>query len=314
LSLIFLILERGEILVKHRRSLTAWAFALAAGVLGAAATRADSILVADASTGNVLQFDAGTGAPVGGGTLVAGGTGGLTSPTGMALGPDGNLYVASAADSSVLEFSLQGTPLGTFVAGGSGGLQVVTTGAGGLSAPTGLVFGPDGNLYVASQGSSSVLAYDGNTGQFLETFVPAGAGGLSSPTSLLFQTGGDPLVASGTGEVLEYDSGGNFLGALMPTGSGGLGAPVALLSVPEPRSLVLLLIALALFAAALARRAPPVARLALGIPVTCHRTRGIDQSLESPSPVRRFNVDSPHEPDRQRWPVPHRYNPHIHRF
>jgi hypothetical protein len=60
----------------------------------------------------------------------------------------------------------------------------VASGAGGLSAPSGLIFGPDGNLYVASQGSDSILSDNGLTGGFVGMFVAGRAGGLSSPADL----------------------------------------------------------------------------------------------------------------------------------
>ena len=42
---------------------------------------------------------------------------------------------------------------------------------GGLINPTAAIFGPDGNLYVASFGTDEVLRYDGETGAFLDVFV-----------------------------------------------------------------------------------------------------------------------------------------------
>jgi hypothetical protein len=93
-----------------------------------------------------------------------------------------------------------GAFLGTFVAGGSGG----------LANPGGILFGPDpsgnGNtdLYVASvqlqnphlkpvQGTSEVLRYDATTGAFLGTFVTPDSGGLHFPTFLAF-TETDPTT------------------------------------------------------------------------------------------------------------------------
>ena len=47
---------------------------------------------------------------------------------------------------------------------------------GALSLPHGLAFGPDGHLYVASAGNDRVLRYNGTTGAFADTIVPAGTG------------------------------------------------------------------------------------------------------------------------------------------
>src|SRR5262249_60546294 len=81
-------------------------------------------------------------------------------------------------------------------------------GSGGLSRPDGLLFGPDGNLYVADIGTSSILRYDGITGDPLPsagndgaTFVPANSGGLriqgSGGAWLIFGPDGNLYVLSG---------------------------------------------------------------------------------------------------------------------
>jgi hypothetical protein len=61
----------------------------------------------------------------------------------------------------------------------------VAPGSGGLSYPRDLILGPDGNVYVSSVGTSSVIRYN-STGQLLGTFVAAGSGGLTRPYGLAF--------------------------------------------------------------------------------------------------------------------------------
>ena len=65
----------------------------------------------------------------------------------------------------------------------------------GLKDPAGLVFGPNGNLFVSSSAATQageagdqVLDYDGSTGAPISTgvFVPSGSAGLSEPTFLTF--------------------------------------------------------------------------------------------------------------------------------
>ena len=153
------------------------------------------ILVTSRNDHRVMRFDlSGTYQ----GNFVAPGAGGLSSPTGLTLTPDGSkLLVASSGTNSVLAYdAATGAPLGAFV----------TAGSGGLTSPFGIVFGPNGLLYVTS-GTNQVLEYDGGTGAFRRIFVvSADNGGLSQPRGMAFKRDGNLLVASfGSNEVLEYD-------------------------------------------------------------------------------------------------------------
>ncbi|MCA9283966.1 MAG: hypothetical protein KDA22_02035, partial [Phycisphaerales bacterium] len=80
------------------------------------------------------------------------------------------------------------------------------SGAGGLTAPFGLAFGPDGDLFV-NGADNRVRRYDGETGGFVGIFVHAADnGGLSDPRGMVFLPSGDLVVASRlTNGLLRFD-------------------------------------------------------------------------------------------------------------
>jgi DNA-binding beta-propeller fold protein YncE len=163
-------------------------------------TLEDRTVPSTISIANASLNEIGTVSP-----LVASGSGGLSSPKDLVLGPDGNIYVSSSGTNSVISYNPSGQLIGTFVAAGSGG----------LSSPFGLAFGPDGNLYVASYGpgggTNAIYEYSGSTGAFLSTFVAAGSGGLVQPSSLVFGPDGNLYVSDQGGQSVD-----RFVG---PTGS-----------------------------------------------------------------------------------------------
>src|SRR5262249_29905438 len=116
---------------------------------------------------------------------------GLHTPSAMAFGPDGNLYISG----------------GTF--GGNLGVRRYnpTTGAfidffanTGLHSPSGIAFGPDNNLYVATVapvagGAGNVMRFNYPTGTFMDFFVPDGGGRLAQPFHLTFGAGPGRRIA-----------------------------------------------------------------------------------------------------------------------
>lgn len=94
----------------------------------------------------------------------------LVQPSAITYGPDGKLYVTS---SSATERN-QGNAVLVYD-GVSGAFQGVfgeaNNAQSGLLNPTGIKFGPDGNLYVASAYKSQILRYDGATGKFLGVYA-----------------------------------------------------------------------------------------------------------------------------------------------
>ncbi len=184
---------------------------------------------------DVLRYDWPTGVFLG--EFVPAGSGGLTNPHAMAFGPDGNLYVSSNGNDSIRRYDgITGAPL---PAPGQTGAIFVPPGSGSLSAPSGLVFGPDDNLYVNSDFTSSVMRYDGVTGASLPSpgqtgafFVPTGSGGLNDPKmGLTFGADGNLYVGNwGGSSVLRYvgadgtplPAPGQTGATFVPSGSGGL--------------------------------------------------------------------------------------------
>jgi DNA-binding beta-propeller fold protein YncE len=189
----------------------------------------DYLLVADWGRDTVRRYDGATGDFVD--VVVSKHSGGLNQPWGTLFGPhDGNLYVSSG------EFA------------GPGHIKAVlrydgTTGAfidefaesGRLNSPRGIIFGQDGNLYVADHTSAGgrVVRFDGTTGAYIDDFVTIGSGGLHIPLGIVFGPNGiDPnkldlyVVSFGTQSVLRFDgTTGAYLGEFVPSGSGGLDGP-----------------------------------------------------------------------------------------
>lgn len=84
-----------------------------------------------------------------------------------------DLLVGSTNSNEILRYDGQtGAFVGAFASGS------------GLDGPRGLAFGPDGNLYLASNGEDVVRRYQGQTGDFIDVF--ASGGGLDAPTFAVF--------------------------------------------------------------------------------------------------------------------------------
>ena len=191
------------------------------------------------------------------GNFVTAGSGGLRGPVGLAFGPDGNLYVASASTNQILKYSgVDGSFLGVHVGSGLVSPRFITFGpdqnlyiasyAGGVQKFSGNtlttfispgngefeagVFGPDGNLYVSdfnfSGGGGAVHQYNGTTGAYIKDFVTQ-HNNLSNPAGLDFGPDGNLYVA-------------DYLGNSAPRYQGPAGASPgtfinAFASTPTPR-------------------------------------------------------------------------------
>jgi glucose/arabinose dehydrogenase len=189
--------------------------------LNPSAARAADLFVSSTTTNvpggpisQILRFDGTTGMPVGTGVFVPPSSAGLSLPSGLAFGPNGNLFVASSGSNQILQYDgMTGAPVGNGV--------FVPAGSAGLSGPSGIVFGPNGNLFVSS--GNRVLEFNGTTGAPVGNgvFVSAGSAGLGNAIGLAFDPNGNLFVSDGN-RVLEYDG---TSGA--PVGNGVFVAPAS---------------------------------------------------------------------------------------
>jgi hypothetical protein len=139
-----------------------------------------------------------------------------------ALPAHADILIGNTQGNSVSRYDeASGAYLGAFIAAG----------AGGLTAPDALTYGPDGNLYVSSGeiGTGRILRYDGQTGAFLGVF--AEGGGLSRPYGTAFGPDGNLYVSSfRSDQILRYDG---ATGAFIDVFARGNGTAAGLLNGPN---------------------------------------------------------------------------------
>lgn len=134
-------------------------------------------------TNRIERYSGGSGAPVGDFATAA--SAGLSRPRAIVFPGDGFAYVASEAnDRVVLLDAVTGAFVRNLVVDDPATPGVNETG--GLDAPSGIAFGPDGRLYVASLTTNSVLRYERASGAFVDAFVANGTSALIQPTFLVF--------------------------------------------------------------------------------------------------------------------------------
>lgn len=124
----------------------------------------------------------------------------------MAVGYDGDLFVASTSDHSVIRYDL-----GTGSRVGDG--VFIASGLGGLSAPTGLAFTNDGDLLVASTGTDQIIRFDAS-GTPLGIFASSSTSAITNMNEMLVLADGSVLVANDSPDsILRYAPDGTPWGA-----------------------------------------------------------------------------------------------------
>ncbi len=187
------------------------------------------LYVANYDHGGVWRYDEATGDFVD--NLVQNHTAGLNQAWGIVISPhDHNLYVTSG------EFNRNGGPKTVMRFDLETGDFIDIFASATLTSPRGLVFGSDGNLYVADgDGPGRIVRFDGHSGEWIDDFVPLESGGLSHPQGLLFGPDGNLYVANEGGHnILRFDgTTGAFLGEFVPYRSHGLTACIGITFGPD---------------------------------------------------------------------------------
>ena len=136
-----------------------------------------NLLVGNGCGENVLEFDVTTGALIG----VFASTGRQGFIEDILIGPNGNLFVTSAAAPIIHEVLEYDGTTGAFIRVFAGS---------GIFHPAGLVFRPNGNLLVASHPINEVSQFNGTTGAPMGVFAT-----VFRPVDMAYGSNGNLLVA-----------------------------------------------------------------------------------------------------------------------
>ncbi|MEN6342514.1 MAG: PKD domain-containing protein, partial [Methanospirillum sp.] len=136
------------------------------------------------------------------------GDGQFSSPFGVAVDPDGNVYVTDALNNRTQKFSSDGDYLAQW--GGPG------TGNGQFNIPTGIAVDAAGNVYVADYGNSRVQKFTSEGGYLTQW------GGISGPYGIAVNADGSRVYVSEvqTTRVRIFDTAGTPLGSFGGPGTG----------------------------------------------------------------------------------------------
>jgi streptogramin lyase len=183
-------------------------------------------LTDDGRGNQILRFDGKTGAFEA--VVDPANKAGLDDPEAVVF-RRGLLYVTSTPETSPGEVLVYNPKNNSFVK------KLVPAASSHILDPTGMVFGPKGDLFLSSAATSEVMRYDGKTGAFKGVFIPAGLGGLNEAEGMAYGPHGHIFVASELGNaVLEYNRiTGAFVREFVAAGSGGLGEPTFIVFGPS---------------------------------------------------------------------------------
>lgn len=197
----------------------------------APAALADTVYVTSFTTGELVRYDSAN--PAGTKTVLSG-SGSLSSPTAVAIGPDGNLYIGEDGDAATIAPRITRYTIAT------GSLSTIHTFTAFEVFPGSLAFkGTDlligRNPFYSNTGAIVKLA--NATGGPLAVSDYTTGGSLASSPGLAVAADGRLYVADQTynflsgvadGPVKRFDAAGGYVGELIASGSAGLAGPTGL--------------------------------------------------------------------------------------
>jgi DNA-binding beta-propeller fold protein YncE len=140
--------------------------------------------------------------------------GSLNSPRGLAVSPDGDVYVADLANSRVSVYGKDGAFKFVF---GKLGAEPGKAKEGQFNEPSGLAVGPDGSVYVADTWNQRIQKFDAK-GKYLAEIDD----GFYSPRNVAVDKAGNIYVAdTGHSQVKVLDPSGHEIKVLGGPGGGG---------------------------------------------------------------------------------------------
>jgi uncharacterized protein (TIGR03663 family) len=167
----------------------------------------------------------------------AGETSGLSGPRNVAVGPNGNLYIADTGNSRIVELDPQGNPVKTWGAKSTDAQHPAT---GTFNEPWGIAVDKQGSVYVADTWNHRIQVFDAN-GSFLRAFgqpgqTSQGPAYFWGPRGVAVDGQGWVYVTdTGNKRVEVFDATGKSLFGFATDGQAKLDEPVGIAVGPDGR-------------------------------------------------------------------------------